>query len=130
MRFHARGGATASAYLVAFKQPPSGEGSGHGSDVVIMRYERNEDGAWPAARPEMRVHSSGPLQRRLTIATRRLRRLPGRGKRALVQLRPGRVVSAAGVARRGRDLELLLARAVADARRHIARQSTETKTKA
>ena len=122
MRFHGRGGATPSAYLPGYKQPANGETTSHGTDVVVMRYERDEAGAWPATRPEMRVRSSGPLQRRLTIATRRLRRLPGRGRRVLVRMRPG----ARGVVRRGQDFEAMIVRAIADARLRVQGRATES----
>ena len=117
MRFHARGGARPAAYLPGYKVAPDGEPTKHGSDVVVMRYERDEQGAWPAARPEMRVRRSGPMQRRVALATRRLKRLPGKGKRALTRVRTGKLVSS-----RGRDLEKLVMRAYAGARRRIHRE--------
>jgi hypothetical protein len=72
MRFHARGGARPTIVLPGYKtpDPPTGATS-HGHDVVVMRYERDPSGVWPAPRPEMRVRSMGPLQERLSRAVRR-----------------------------------------------------------
>jgi hypothetical protein len=74
MRFHARGGANPSHLLIGYKVPedPQTETS-HGRDVVMMRYERDEAGDWPAKRPPMRVRSLGPLEERLLRTGRRLR---------------------------------------------------------
>ena len=78
MKFHARGGAQPALVLPGYKQPPPDTASTHGSEIVVMRYERDETGAWPAARPAMRVHSRGPLEQQVVSAARRLRSLrPG-----------------------------------------------------
>lgn len=77
MRFHVRGGAKPSMLLPGYKALPRAEGETqrHASDVVVMRYERNEEGSWAAARPEMRIRRSGPLQQRLSLALRRVGRI-------------------------------------------------------
>ena len=80
MRFHARGGASPARILTAYKQPDDGT-SKHGTDVVVMRYARDESGEWPAPRPEMRLRTAGPLQRQVARTLRRLR---------LRRLRPSR----------------------------------------
>jgi len=74
MRFHSRGGANPSHLLPGYKIPegPQAETS-HGRDVVMMRYERDEEGNWPAKRPPMRVRSLGPIEERLLRTGRRLR---------------------------------------------------------
>ena len=74
MRFHSRGGANPSHLLLGYKIPedPATE-TGHGRDVVMMRYERDENGDWPAKRPPMRIRSLGPLEERLLRTGRRLR---------------------------------------------------------
>jgi hypothetical protein len=74
MRFHARGGANPSHLLLGYKIPDDPEAeTSHGRDVVMMRYERDEAGDWPAKRPPMRVRSLGPLEERLLRTGRRLR---------------------------------------------------------
>ena len=71
MRFHGKGGAVPTIGLPGYKTPPEGASSGaHGHDIVVMRYERNEDGTWPVAAPQMRIHRVGPLQARW-IGTRK-----------------------------------------------------------
>jgi hypothetical protein len=82
MRYHIRGGASPTVILRGYKAHPDGDESKHASDVVVMRYARLEDGAWKAPRPEMRLRRTGPLQQRLTLAFRRLRRIRRRGRRA------------------------------------------------
>jgi hypothetical protein len=63
MRFHGKGGAQPTIRLPGFKAPPEGESSGeHGHEIVVMRYERDAEGAWPVAAPEMRIHRVGPIQ--------------------------------------------------------------------
>jgi hypothetical protein len=65
MRFHGKGGATATILMPAYKTPPEGASSGeHGHDVVVMRYARGDEGAWTVEAPEMRIHRVGPLQAR------------------------------------------------------------------
>jgi hypothetical protein len=74
MRFHARGGANPARILGGYKSPsPDAVATEHGQDVVVMRYARDEDGAWPAKRPPMRVRSLGPIQERALRTGRRLR---------------------------------------------------------
>lgn len=74
MRFHARGGANPTRILKGYKTPaPDAPPTDHGQDIVVMRYERDEAGAWPAKRPAMRVRSVGPLQERVLRTGRRLR---------------------------------------------------------
>jgi hypothetical protein len=74
MRFHARGGANPARMLPEYKMPAGGAvETAHGRDVVVMRYERDETGAWPAKRPPMRVRSVGPLQERALRTGRSLR---------------------------------------------------------
>jgi hypothetical protein len=71
MRFHAKGGARPTIQLPSYKVQPEGESSGgHGSDVVVMRYSRDDEGAWPVEAPQMRIHKVGPLQARW-IGTRK-----------------------------------------------------------
>jgi hypothetical protein len=71
MRFHGKGGARPAIRLHGYKTPPEGESSGgHGHDIVVLRYARDDDGAWPVAAPQMRIHRVGPLQARL-IGTRK-----------------------------------------------------------
>jgi hypothetical protein len=71
MRFHGKGGALPTIGLPAYKTPPEGESSGgHGHDIVVMRYSRDDDGAWPVEAPQMRIHRVGPLQARW-IGTRK-----------------------------------------------------------
>jgi hypothetical protein len=74
MRFPARGGANPSHLLIGYKIPDDAAAdTSHGRDVVMMRYERDEAGDWPAKRPPMRVRSLGPLEERLLRTGRRLR---------------------------------------------------------
>ncbi len=74
MRFHARGGAHPARILTAYKTPPQdAPTTEHGRDIVVMRYTRDETGAWPAKQPPMRVRSLGPLQERVLRTGRRLR---------------------------------------------------------
>jgi hypothetical protein len=74
MRFHARGGASPARTLPGYKLPSAGpEASKHGSDIVVMRYARDEAGLWPAPRPEMRLRSMGPMQLRAARTLRRLK---------------------------------------------------------
>jgi hypothetical protein len=88
MRFHARGGASPARTLPGYKLPSADpEAKKHGSDIVVMRYARDEAGIWPAARPEMRLRSMGPIQLRAARTLRRLK-LRSRGAR-LARLRPG-----------------------------------------
>jgi hypothetical protein len=70
MRFHAHAGATPSVIAEGYKA--SEVRSGHGEDVVFMRYERGEEDAWPEP-PEMHVTKRGPVGERLTRTVRRLR---------------------------------------------------------
>jgi len=72
MRFHARAGAAPALLLPGYK---AGGGEGHGEDVVMMRYARDEAGEWPAPKPAMRLRSAGPMQERLSREARRLRSL-------------------------------------------------------
>jgi hypothetical protein len=76
MRFHIRGGATPTIILRDFKEKTdeNGDPFKHAGDVIVMRYARLEDGTWKAPRPEMRLRRTGPLQQRVTLAWRRLRR--------------------------------------------------------
>ena len=95
MRFHGKGGATPTIGLPGYKTPPEGESSGgHGYDIVVMRYARNDEGAWPVEAPQMRIHRVGPLQARW-IGTRkgigRLRRRI-RGSLHLRRRKPSDVV--------------------------------------
>src|SRR4051812_2325154 len=95
MRFHGKGGAVPTIGLPGYKTPPEGESSGgHGHDIVVMRYARNDEGAWPVAAPQMRIHRVGPLQARW-IGTRkgigRLRRRI-RGKLHLRRRKPSETV--------------------------------------
>jgi hypothetical protein len=83
MRFHARGGAAPARTLSGYKLPSGDPATNkHGSDVVMMRYARDESGQWPAPRPEMRLRSMGPMQLR---AARTLRRLKLRSRSARVR---------------------------------------------
>ncbi len=76
MRFHVRGGAQPAVLLPAFKTPSRpDEASRHGDDIAVMRYARDEHGAWPVERPEMRLRSMGPLEESLLRAVRRVRAL-------------------------------------------------------
>jgi hypothetical protein len=71
MRFHGKGGALPTIGLPGYKIPSEGESSaGHGHDIVVMRYARNDEGAWPVEAPQMRIHRVGPLQARW-IGTRK-----------------------------------------------------------
>ena len=70
MRFHGHGGAVPTILLPGYKTLPAGETSSHGSDIVVMRYARDAEGAWPVLTPPMRLHRRGPLQERF-IRTRR-----------------------------------------------------------
>jgi hypothetical protein len=81
MRFHIRGGASPTVILRGFKPHTDGDESKHASDVVVMRYARLDDGSWKAPRPEMRIRRAGPLQQRLTLAFRRLRRIRRRSRK-------------------------------------------------
>ncbi len=80
MRFHQRGGANPTRILPDYKVPADGESSlAHGHDIVVMRYERDENGVWPAKRPAMRLRRLGPLEERIlrtgrSIKVRSLRR--------------------------------------------------------
>lgn len=85
MRFHIRGGATPAAVLPGYKAPRDGAPSKHGSDVIVMRYARLQDGSWKAPRPEMRLRRSGPLQQRLTLAWKRLRHVRRRHRKTPAQ---------------------------------------------
>jgi hypothetical protein len=87
MRFHARGGAQATAILPAFKRWVTDGEDRHGEDVAVMRYVRDGSGSWPAPKPEMRLHSVGPLQEGVSGTARRLAKFPSRGRRALGGLR-------------------------------------------
>jgi hypothetical protein len=107
MRFHSRGGANPARALPGYKAPSGDpEASKHGSDVVVMRYARDESGEWPAP-PEMRLRSMGPIQLRAARTLRRLE-LSSQGAR-LTRLRPStRVLSslkdrATRIVRRGHD---------------------------
>jgi hypothetical protein len=74
MRFHARGGANPAHILPGYKTPsPDAAATAHGRDIVVMRYARDDAGAWPAKRPPMRVRSLGPLQERVLRTGRSLR---------------------------------------------------------
>jgi hypothetical protein len=74
MRFHARGGAIPARILAGYKSPPpDAPETAHGSDIVVMRYARDADGAWPAKRPPMRVRSVGPVQERILRTGRSLK---------------------------------------------------------
>ena len=74
MRFHARGGANPSRILLNYKTPAAdATPTAHGRDIVVMRYARDENGAWPAKRPPMRVRSLGPLEERVLRTGRSLR---------------------------------------------------------
>jgi len=75
MRFHGKGGARPTILLPGYKTPSTGEVTNHGTDVIVMRYARDEDHHWPVDAPEMRLHRVGPLQRRF-IRTRRHIKLP------------------------------------------------------
>jgi hypothetical protein len=91
MRFHARGGASPALTLPGYKLPAGdSETNKHGTDVIMMRYARDEAGLWPAPRPHMRLRSMGPMQLR---AARALRRLKLRARSArLARLRPSKRV--------------------------------------
>jgi len=75
MRFHGKGGAKPTILLPGYKIAPDGEPTNHGTDVVMMRYARDEEQHWPVDPPAMRMHRVGPLQRRF-IRTRRHLKLP------------------------------------------------------
>jgi hypothetical protein len=80
MRFHARGGAVPARIIPSYKLPSADPAaSKHGSDIVVMRYARDEAGVWPE-RPAMRLRSMGPMQHRTARALRRLK-LRSRGAR-------------------------------------------------
>jgi hypothetical protein len=83
MRFHARGGASPVLVLPAFKRTQQPGASSHGSDIVVMRYLRDEESAWPVAMPAMHFKRVGPLQARLKSTARSLRTLPTSGRRLL-----------------------------------------------
>src|SRR5690606_31081594 len=59
MRFHVRGGATPAMLLPGYKAQvlvdPEDDQPRHAEDVVVMRYARGDDGAWPTTRPDMRL---------------------------------------------------------------------------
>jgi hypothetical protein len=86
MRFHVRGGAKPTLLLPAYKafEQADEDDPKHASDVVVMRYARGDDGIWPTARPTMRLRRAGPLQQRLALAWRRLRRIKGRRRPQLL----------------------------------------------
>ena len=74
MRFHSRGGANPARILAGYKTPSrDAVETAHGRDIVVMRYARDESGAWPAKRPPMRVQSVGPLEERVLRTGRSLR---------------------------------------------------------
>jgi hypothetical protein len=74
MRFHQRGGASPVRILPDYKVPSGGESTlSHGHDVVVMRYERDETGTWPAKRPAMHLRTLGPLEERILRTGRSLR---------------------------------------------------------
>jgi hypothetical protein len=83
MRFHARGGAAPVLVLPAFKRTEQSGASTHGSDIVVMRYVRDEDGAWPVAMPAMHFKRVGPLQAKIASTARGLRALPQNSMRLL-----------------------------------------------
>ena len=89
-RFHARGGANPVLVLPAFKRTQQPGMSTHGSDIVVMRYERDDEGAWPVAMPAMHFKRVGPLQARLASTARSLRTIPQTSRRLLPK---GRVVA-------------------------------------
>lgn len=79
MRFHGKGGALPTIGLPGYKTPPEGESSGgHGHDIVVMRYSRNDEGAWPVEAPQMRIHRVGPLQAKWIGTRKGIGRLRGR----------------------------------------------------
>jgi hypothetical protein len=88
MRFHIRGGAAPTIVLAGYKAKTDedGEPLKHAGDVVVMRYARLDDGTWKAPRPDMRLRRSGPLEQRLALAFRRLRRIRRRGRKAAPRL--------------------------------------------
>jgi hypothetical protein len=74
MRFHARGGANPARILTGYKTPqPGAPETTHGQDIVVMRYARDDSGAWPAKRPPMKVRSLGPMQERILRTGRSLK---------------------------------------------------------
>lgn len=74
MRFHSRGGANPARILQGYKTPAQGaRETAHGRDIVVMRYARDESGAWPAKRPPMRIRTVGPLEERVLSTGRSLR---------------------------------------------------------
>jgi hypothetical protein len=75
MRFHGKGGAKPTILLPGYKQAPDGQPTNHGTDVIVMRYARDEEHRWPVDAPEMRMHRVGPIQARF-IRTRRHLKLP------------------------------------------------------
>lgn len=75
MRFHAKGGAQPTIVLPAYKRPDADGPTSHGSDIIVMRYARDEHGSWPVAAPAMRIHRTGPLQSRWNGTRRRIGRL-------------------------------------------------------
>lgn len=83
MRFHARGGANPVLVLPVFKRTQQPGTSTHGSDIVVMRYERDDEGAWPVAMPAMHFKRVGPLQARLASTARSLRTIPHTSRRLL-----------------------------------------------
>lgn len=83
MRFHVRGGAAPATVMPGYKAQARQEGAmpaRHASDVVVMRYVRDSEGSWPAAKPAMRIRRAGPLQQRISLAWRRLRRARRRSR--------------------------------------------------
>lgn len=83
MRFHVRGGARPAMLLPGYKAAAGSEDEPqrHASDVVMMRYERDDEGSWAATKPEMRIRRAGPVQQRVSLAWRRLRRRVPRRRR-------------------------------------------------
>jgi hypothetical protein len=99
MKFHQRGGAEPTVVLSGYKTPESSEGdSRHGTDVSVMRYEREEDGSWSAPRPEMRLRLLGPFEERLFSTALRLRFLSARSRRALAGVRHRKTLATAAEA--------------------------------
>jgi hypothetical protein len=76
MRFHMRGGGEPVLLLPGYRAHSGAETHRHSDDVVVMRYERDGDGAWPSPCPPMRIRRAGPLQRHAARAIRGLHRLP------------------------------------------------------
>jgi hypothetical protein len=88
MKFHIRGGALPATVLPGYKTPEDADTPlTHGRDVSVMRYARDDDGKWPAPRPEMRLRLLGPFEERLFSTALRLRFLSARSRRALQSVR-------------------------------------------